>query len=199
VEAYAGPAVEGFLVRRGVGFESAEVGGFTLFWGLRPPAEPAEAPLALADARASSSRPGAERLAIDGDPATRWDNGRNRRAGDFFTLDLGGEFELSGIILDSRDSSGDLPPDLMLELSADGQDWREVPWRSVPQGPIIFAGDRLLAAQAGLMRLGFAPQRARHLRLSVRADHPHSFFSLHEIIPLSPLPPGASGRVPRLP
>jgi hypothetical protein len=49
------------------------------------------------------------------------------------------------------------------------------------------------------MRLGFAPQRARHLRLSVRADHPHSFFSLHEIIPLSPLPPGASGRVPRLP
>jgi hypothetical protein len=189
VEGYAGDAAAAFLARRGVEHRRVEVGGYSLFWDLRPPPEPAESglsPLALPGLRASSSRPGPERLALDGDPATRWDSGRNRRAGDFFALDLGGEQELSGIILDSRGSAGDLPPDLRLELSDDGRQWREVTWWARPQGPIVFAGDRLLAAQAGLTRLGFAPQRARHLRLSVREDHPRSFFSLHEITLLAP-------------
>lgn len=186
VEAYAGEAVASFLARRGVIFQRAELGGFVLFWDLRPAERPARAVAAPPGLHLASSRPGAERLAMDGDPATRWDSGRNRRAGDHFSLDLGGEYDLGGLILDSRGSAGDLPPDLKLELSDDGQAWREVPWRALPQGPIIFAGDRLLSAQAGLMRLEFEPQRARRLRLSVREDHPRSFFSLHEITLLAP-------------
>lgn len=164
------PGVTGFLRQRGMAFRAGEAGGFALFSHLERPRglSPATRPQG---ASAVSSRPGAEGAALDGNPGTAWSTGRPRRAGDFLQVDLGRPLSLDGLVLDNPAAPTDLARRLRLELSDDGQAWREVAWREVGEGPLYFAGDRLLGAQPGRLRLAFPAQEARHLRLSLTQGH----------------------------
>jgi hypothetical protein len=185
VEAHAGDELGRFLDQRGYRFSRDVAGGYALFWDLAPPVN-REAAISLAGARATSCHPGEEARALDGNLATRWDSGRPRQAGDFFALDLGREQVVGSLRLDSRGSPRDLPPGLRHDLSNDGVNWSQVDSAAEPGGPLVFADDRLLGANPGLVTLRFPPQTARHLRLSLSQGHPSSYWSLHEVTPLGP-------------
>jgi hypothetical protein len=132
-------------------------------------------------AAAASSWPGGEAAAWDGRPATAWVTGRPRQAGDFLQVDLGRPMALEGLVLDNPAAPNDLARSVRLELSGDGQAWREVAWQATPEGPIYFAGDRLLGAQPGRLRLGFPAQEARHLRLSLTQGHEAFHWGVAEL------------------
>lgn len=168
------------LRNQGWGFQEAEVGGYQVYWGLaRREALGPALPLSGASLRASI---GAEvERARDGDPQTRWDSGRPRQAGDRLEIDLGQEVRLAGLGLEAQPAPQDLPVELELELSLDGQAWRRVDYRRVVLGPLVFAGDRPLTANTGRLRLEFAPQAARHLRLGLTQDHPQLYWSVYEL------------------
>lgn len=51
----------------------------------------------------------------------------------------------------------------------------------MPEGPIYFAGDRLLNAQPYRLRIGFPAQPARHLRLTLTRGHPVFHWAISEL------------------
>jgi hypothetical protein len=169
-----------FLRGRGMAFGEIPAGGFVVFHHLdrTPVLSPTRRPQ---DGEATSSRPGGEAAAMDGDPATAWSTGRPRLAGDFFRVDLGRALTLDGLVLDNPAAPTDLARKLRLELSADGQAWRETAWEEVADGPIYFAGDRLLGAQPGRLRLSFAARQVRHLRLSLTGGHQVFHWGIAEL------------------
>jgi hypothetical protein len=61
--------------------------------------------------------------AMDGDPSTRWSTGRSMKPGDWFVLDLGVESTVSGLTLDTRNSSNDYPRGYEVYVSFDGGSW----------------------------------------------------------------------------
>ncbi len=179
VEAYQAPALEAALARQGLGWQRTEAGGYALYHGLNRPPLPQGLPPRVARARSSGKD---EARAWDRDPATRWTTGRPRRAGDFLELTLERPLRLEGLVLDSGASPHDLPPGLVLELSPEGRSWRRVPANELSTGPLVFAGDRLLASRAGGRRvLRFPAQPVAALRLKARTNDPVYYFSLHEL------------------
>jgi len=177
------------LGNQGWGFQAANVGGYLVFWDLRRLTGLGPAwPLAGVGLRASAG-PEMDR-ARDGNPHTRWDTGRPRQAGDHLEIDLGREVVLSSLGLEARPAPQDLPAELELEASADGQTWRRIDYRRVVLGPLVFGGDRPLTANTGRLRLEFSPQVARHLRLGLTQGHPRFYWSVYELS-LWSAPPGA--------
>jgi hypothetical protein len=63
------------------------------------------------------------RNAIDGNNSSRWSTGRGMKPGDWFQLDLGVESTVSGLTLDTRDSSNDYPRGYEIYISFDGGSW----------------------------------------------------------------------------
>ena len=61
--------------------------------------------------------------AMDGNPSTRWSTGRSMKPGDWFVLDLGVESTISGLTLDTRNSSNDYPRGYEVYVSFDGGSW----------------------------------------------------------------------------
>jgi hypothetical protein len=197
VTAADAPGVGEFLEKRGIVFEQTASGGFVVFHHLRPPRRP-PATVRPLGARAASSWPGSEGAALDGNPATAWSTGRPRAASDFFQVDLGREVALDGLTLDNPAAPSDLTRGLTLELSDDGRAWRQVAWQEVTEGPIYFAGDRLLGAQPGRLRLRFPAQNARHLRLSLRQGHMVAHWGIAELgLSLAQAPGEAGGQAAR--
>ncbi|MFH1059616.1 MAG: hypothetical protein V1797_13180, partial [Pseudomonadota bacterium] len=180
VDQSTGPELLRFLSDQGYAYHHAQVGGFQAVWNLRPPPAPGR-PLGLTAARLSSSAPGREESVRDGDPATRWDTTRPRRAGDFFQIDLPQARRLAGVSLAALPAPQDLPEDLVLELSADGQEWRRVECQRRVPGPLVFAGDGLLSAYQGRVDLVFPAQAVRGLRLGLAQGHPRYYWSLYEV------------------
>ena len=63
------------------------------------------------------------RRALDGNPSSRWSTGRGMKSGDWFILDLCVESTVSGLTLDTRNSSNDYPRGYEVYVSFDGGSW----------------------------------------------------------------------------
>ncbi|NQT02102.1 MAG: DUF1080 domain-containing protein [Planctomycetes bacterium] len=63
------------------------------------------------------------RRALDGNRSSRWSTGRGMKPGDWFVLDLGVESTISGLTLDTRNSSNDYPRGYEVYVSFDGGSW----------------------------------------------------------------------------
>jgi hypothetical protein len=61
--------------------------------------------------------------ALDGNRSSRWSTGRPMKPGDWFVLDLGVESTISGLTLDTRNSSNDYPRGYEVYVSFDGGSW----------------------------------------------------------------------------
>ena len=61
--------------------------------------------------------------ALDGNRSSRWSTGGGMRPGDWFVLDLGVESTISGLTLDTRNSSNDYPRGYEVYVSFDGGSW----------------------------------------------------------------------------
>jgi HEAT repeat protein len=75
--------------------------------------------------RTAAASPGGNeaRLAIDDNLGTRWTTGRGMKPGDWFVLDLGMESTVTGLTLDTRNSSNDYPREYEVYVSFDGGNW----------------------------------------------------------------------------
>ena len=73
-------------------------------------------------ATASRSNRNARR-ALDGNRSSRWSTDRAMKPGDWFVLDLGVESTVSGLTLDTRNSSNDYPRGYEVYVSFDGGSW----------------------------------------------------------------------------
>ncbi len=179
MEPYQAPAFEAFLKEQGFTWQVKAAGGYRIFHGLkRLPLAGGVQPM-VARARSSS---GGEAKAWDADPASRWTTGRPRKAGDFLELTLAQPMRLKGLVLDSAASPHDLPEGLILELSADGLNWRRPQLSQLSTGPLVFAGDRVLASfTPGHRVLRFPEQAVKGLRLSSPEGDPVYYFSIHEL------------------
>ncbi len=178
------------LADQGIGHREDVVGGYRVFWDLRPSGNLGPA-LPRTDLTLRANVGGATHHALDENPASRWDTGRPRQAGDRLETDLGREVVLAGLGLEARPAPQDLPAAVEMELSNDGQNWRRVDYRRVVLGPLVFGGDRLLTANTGRLRLEFSPQAARHLRLTLTQGHPRLYWSVYELS-VWPAGPGAT-------
>ena len=61
--------------------------------------------------------------ALDGNLSSRWSTGGGMRPGDWFVLDLGVESTISGLTLDTKNSSNDYPRGYEVYVSFDGGSW----------------------------------------------------------------------------
>jgi len=71
----------------------------------------------------ASNNSGNVRNAFDGKIATRWDTSASQQPGQWFTVDLGGEFTFNYLILDVGSSTGDAPVEYAVYTSNDGEEW----------------------------------------------------------------------------
>jgi hypothetical protein len=119
-------------------------------------------------AAASSWLPGGEPgRAIDGDPATAWASDPATGARQGFTLDLGRERALGGLIV--RWADGGAATDYRVELSRDGTAWQPV--------------DRVADGDGGLDPFVLPESGARFVRLAIAAG-PARGYRLAELVPI---------------
>ena len=127
---------------------------------------------------ATASRGANTAAAFDADPGSRWDTGGKQEGGDWYSLDLGRERRLAGLILDTRGSPEDYPGGLKVEVSTDGETWSTVA-DIEDTGPLTARGRTKIALD---------PVSARTIRLTLTKPHGDTWFwSIHE---LCVLPPG---------
>ncbi len=130
---------------------------------------PAAAALELA---AVAAHPGASSSAMrDGNVRTAWVTPAEQSGGETVDLDLGAVTEVGHVTLRQGPYPFAYPRDLSVELSLDGQTWREA-WRGRPAAAAM-AGALADPASAPVV-LTFAPAPARFVRLTQRgrAAHP---------------------------
>jgi hypothetical protein len=135
-------------------------------------AETAEA--ALTDIRRSAWRASASHMteiaenAIDRDPSSRWHTGAQQEGGEWFQLDLGAPYTLSGIALTLGEQAREgYPREYEVYLSLDGSDWG----RPAAQG----------AGAAGTMSIEVAPRQARYVRIVQTGRGDGVFWAIDEI------------------
>jgi putative membrane-bound dehydrogenase-like protein len=66
------------------------------------------------------------RLAVDGDPGSRWTTGTSMRPGMWFQIDFGGARTVRSLLLDCAGSAGDYPRGFKLLVGGDGEHWQVV-------------------------------------------------------------------------
>ena len=126
---------------------------------------------------ATASRGANTAAAFDADPGTRWDTGGKQEVGDWYTLDMGKEQRVVGLIVDTRGSAEDYPSGLKVEVSTDDRAWTTAA-DIQDTGPLTVRGRTKIA---------FDAVTARYIRLTLTKTHGDTWFwSIHE---LSVLPP----------
>ncbi len=108
----------------------------------------------------------------DGNGATRWTSDTKQSAGQWIEIDLGGQFLVNVVDLDSIASRNDSPVDWLVETSSDGRSWSVV---SDSQGR---TGD---VQTAEVTRIKFPPAAFRHLRVTQTGSSPSYYWSVHEL------------------
>jgi hypothetical protein len=128
-----------------------------------------EAQVILAPAMtATASHNAAEAgYAVDGDPTTRWTSRVLQQPGMWFQVDLGADFLVSRITLDTAGSPMDFPRGYIMRGSLDGETWQQVAARS----PNWSAVDVELVT----------PIRLRYLRIELTRMARWSPWSIHDI------------------
>jgi F5/8 type C domain-containing protein len=104
----------------------------------------------------------------DGRLDTEWHDNPRQLTGHWLMVDLGSVHPVAGVTLLHGEWARDFPRRLAIDVSADGVSW-SVAWR----GPTV--AQAMAAAVAGPLRcevrLAFAEQQARYVRLRAEADH----------------------------
>jgi mono/diheme cytochrome c family protein/glucose/arabinose dehydrogenase len=130
----------------------------------------ASLPQPLADRAAwkltASDKPADVALAVDGKADTRYTTGRGQTPGQWFTIELPQETALVGVQLDSTKSANDYPRGYTLELSADGQTWKQA---ATGKG------------KPGVTDIQFAPAKARFIRITQTGTVAGNYWSIHEL------------------
>ena len=107
-------------------------------------------------------------LAIDGNPATRWDTGRPRAAGMALDIDAGRTIWFNHLRLDSFKSPQGAPDDVTLWGSLDGHSWKGI--------------SLIDQSQTYAVRDYFAdPVRLRLLRVRLEKGSRGEWWSIHEM------------------
>jgi len=119
--------------------------------------------------KATASRnAGKAQAALDGKASTRWDTGRPMKPGDWFVLDMGMEAEVTGLTLDTRNSSNDFPRGYEVYVSFDGGNWGRPVVTGKGEGPVT--------------KIRFPrPVRGRFIKIVQTGSHNQWFWSIHEL------------------
>jgi 4-amino-4-deoxy-L-arabinose transferase-like glycosyltransferase len=126
--------------------------------------------------KVTSNVNGAEaRLAVDGDPLTRWASLKGQEAGMFFQVDLESEKPVNGFSLFINGSLNDYPRGLKVFSSLDGEKWQEMAVSSYP----AYAFDQNRLYKKTYYRIG--PAGIRHLRLLETGGNPVYWWSIYEM------------------
>lgn len=114
----------------------------------------------------------------DGDLLTRWHAGREQRAGDSMTVDLGGPHQIDGAKMRLGGYVADFPRQLSIETSIDGQRWSQT-WSG---------GTALMAFSAALddpravtLPFKFVPHQARLIRFTQTGTEGRYEWSVAEL------------------
>ena len=163
----------------GLAFARRSLAGLSLFVHVPvPPPGPLLSTRALGVAAAR--RPKRARLAVDGDPATRWATARPRAAGDWFRVDLPAARSVRGVRL-SADNPADLPPELVVEGSPDGVRWERLDATGRSEHRYRWGGFGVLDDGAIALRLEFPAVTVKALRLVLPAGDPVFDWSISEL------------------
>jgi mono/diheme cytochrome c family protein len=65
------------------------------------------------------------KLALDGDPKTRWSTNKVQQEGQWLQVDMGKPFQLTSLVLDATSSKDDYPRRYEVRTSADGEHWSD--------------------------------------------------------------------------
>jgi len=125
--------------------------------------------LLAAPARVTASKkPEAAGKAIDGDPRTRWDTGTAMRGGEWFRIELDDERLITGLVLDTRGSSGDYPRGYEVYVSAS----------SLGEGRLVAKGE----GREPLTRIVFdKPVLGRAIKIVQTGKTQGLYWSIHEL------------------
>jgi hypothetical protein len=114
----------------------------------------------------------------DGDLMTRWHTGREQRAGDTLTADLGQPHQVSGARMLIAGYVADFPRQLIVTTSVDGQSW----------SPAWTGSTALMAFSAALedplnlpLPFGFTPRPARFVRFTQSGTEETYYWSVAEL------------------
>jgi mono/diheme cytochrome c family protein len=115
----------------------------------------------------ASHNPGKLNLALDGDPATRWDTATPQVPGMWLQIQLPNPTALSAIELDTAASASDSPQQFKIDTSPDGKSWKPL-----TQGK----------GTPGLTTIPLDPKTQHtHLRITQTATKPGKYWSIHEL------------------
>ena len=115
----------------------------------------------------ASHNPQSARMAIDGNPGTRYDSAASQAPGMWFQIELPQETPIAGLELDAGSSLSDYPRGYKVELSGDGQTWGT----PVAQG----SGTRPLT------EILFPSAKAKFIRITQTGSVDGLFWSIHEL------------------
>jgi hypothetical protein len=119
----------------------------------------------------------------DGNLYTRWHAGREQRRGDWFSVDLGEQRNISGVEMLIGGYTADFPRELLVETSADGATWTPA-----------WSGRTTLVAFSGALRdprnvplsLPITPRPARYVRFIQTGPEMVHYWSIAELRILNP-------------
>ena len=115
----------------------------------------------------ASHNTGALSKAVDNDLSTRYDTKTAQVPGMWVAVEFPKEELVSGLVLDEGVSAGDYPRGYKVEVSDDGQTWKQ----TVASGK----GER------GVTAIAFAPVKAKALRITQTDSAQGTFWSIHEL------------------
>ncbi len=116
----------------------------------------------------SSSSTTDARNAVDGKLDTRWDTRGNQTPGQWFQIDMGDRYELTGLTLDSAGSDNDYPRGYEVRVSDDGESWSE---------PVASGKGAEAVTSIPLM----PGTSAKHVRIVQTDSKDGTYWSIHEL------------------
>jgi mono/diheme cytochrome c family protein len=105
-------------------------------------------------------------LAVDGKAETRYTTGTFQKPGMWFQIELPQETQLAGLQFDSVKSPNDYPRGYKLEISSDGEKWKEIATgKGIP----------------GVTDIQFPPAKAKFVRITQTGTAAGNYWSIHEM------------------
>jgi HEAT repeat protein len=105
--------------------------------------------------------------AFDGNPRSRWTTRTDQSPGQWFQLDLGWPYTISGIKLDTERSANDFPRGYEIFLSNDGERWGD----PIAQG----------RGNESAMTITFKAKKTRFVKIVQTGSADGQYWSIHEI------------------
>jgi hypothetical protein len=163
----------------GLAFSRRAVDGLALFMHARPPAPGVGVPAGEIQVTASRN-PKAAKLAMDGDPATRWATAGPRGPGDWVRIDLPSARPLRGLRLAAANPA-DQPAAVVVESSLDGVRWELLPATLRFEHRYRWAGIGILDDGIVALAVDFPLANVKALRLVLPAGDPQFDWSINEL------------------